>query len=363
MLTALGWDASLAAAYASACSSLRGGSSAPDGVQLAPARVARVDRGASEVLTAQGPLRVEHAAAVLEAGRIDPTTAPCVGDWAVVRGGEVPRLVALLTRRTAFVRLGSAPGTSAGQVLAANVDVALVVEPLDPQPHPGRVERLLALAWESGARPLVVLTKADLVPDAEALRDEVAAAAPGVDVVLASSWTGKGLDVVAAYATPGTTLALLGPSGAGKSSLLNALSGGDVARTGATRADGKGRHTTVSRELVRLPGGATLIDTPGLRGIGVVAGEQALEQAFADVAALARRCRFADCGHGVEPGCAVLEAVEAGELPERRLHSWRKLEREARWVARRQDARAQAQERNRWKAVHKEMRRSGRARP
>ncbi|NHC46092.1 ribosome small subunit-dependent GTPase A [Motilibacter sp. K478] len=359
-MRSLGWDATTAAAYDSAVALL----AASETAALAPARVVRVDRGASETLTAQGPLRVEHAAAVLEAGRADPTTLPCVGDWAVVsRHEDPPRLVALLARRTAFVRLGSAPGTSAGQVLAANVDVALVVEPLVPEPHPGRVERLLTLAWESGAQPVLVLTKADLAPDADALREELGAAAPGVDVIPVSSRTGEGVDLVRAYAAAGATVALLGPSGAGKSSLVNALSGAELAPTGGTRADGKGRHTTVSRELVLLAGGGALIDTPGLRGIGVVAGEDALEQAFADVTALAAHCRFADCAHGAEPGCAVLAAVESGELPERRLASWRKLEREARWVATRQDARARAQERDRWKAIHKELRRSGRSRP
>ncbi|RKS77705.1 ribosome biogenesis GTPase [Motilibacter peucedani] len=308
--------------------------------------------------TPSGPLRAAVAPALLARALTEPAAAPAVGDSVLLDDG---RVVEVLPRRTCFQRLSAAPGTSAVQVLAANVDVAVVVEPLQPEPHAGRVERLLALAWESGAQPLVVLTKADLAPDADALREEVAGWAPGVDVLVTSSSTGEGLELLTAYASPGTTLCLLGPSGAGKSSLVAALGGAAV--VGETRADGKGRHTTVHRELVELAGGAFLLDTPGLRGIGVAAGEEALALAFADVEALAQRCRFADCRHAAEPGCAVQEAIESGELAERRLASWRKLEREAAWIARRQDVRLQAVERARWKALHKEVRRSGRVRP
>ena len=324
---------------------------------LSPARVTRVDRGWCDVATPDGARRVQIARPVLAAARLDPVSTPCVGDEVVLDGDL---LVEVLPRRTSFRRLSAAPGASHEQVLAANVDIAVVVEPLTPEPHAGRVERLLALAWESGARPLVVLTKADLVTDADAFVDEVAEWAPGVDVLVVSAATGEGLDRLRTYAAAGTTLVLLGPSGAGKSSLVAAM-GGDAV-VGETREDGKGRHTTVARELVELSSGACLIDTPGLRGIGVAAGEEALALAFADVDALAGHCRFHDCRHASEPGCAVLEAVESGELAERRLLSWRKLEREAAWVARRQDVHARAAELAKAKAVTKQTRRSGRAR-
>jgi ribosome biogenesis GTPase len=225
------------------------------------------------------------------------------------------------------------------------------------------VERLLALAWESGAQPMVVLTKADLVADAEDQRADIEAAAPGVDVVVVSSVTGEGLDVLRAVASPRTTLALLGPSGAGKSTLTNALAGVELMATRALRADGKGRHTTVHRELVVLPSGALLVDTPGLRGVGLTAVDEGLEKVFADIEELAAECRFADCAHRTEPGCAVRAALESGELTERRWESYLKLQREARWMAMRHDARLRSEEREKWKRIHKEVRASGRIRP
>jgi ribosome biogenesis GTPase len=330
-------------------------------------RLVRVDRGACEVQSTDGVRRAGIAPALLAAAANDPATTPCVGDWALLSedGPDgVPSVVSLLPRRTAILRAGAAPGTSARQVLAANVDVVLVVEGLSPDPSVGRIERLLALAWESGATPVVVLTKGDLVSgeSAEALCEEVAAVAPGAELFTVSAHTGDGLQALRSVLGPGITAAMLGPSGAGKSSLLNGLVGTDLMATRALRSDGKGRHTTVHRELVLLPDGAAMIDTPGLRSVGLIGGE-GLEQAFGDVEALAADCRFADCAHESEPGCAVLAAVEDGELAERRLASWRKLQREAHWIATRHDARARAAERARWKQVTAEMRRSGRSRP
>jgi ribosome biogenesis GTPase len=296
------------------------------------------------------PLRV-----VLDRDGLVPTAdgqrhPPTVGDVVVVgeRPDGAPHVTRLEPRRTAVVR-GSAEKSSRTQVLAANVDVVLVAEHLDPDPDLGRVERLLAIAWTSGARPAVVLTKADLVPDPEGMAAEVARVAPGVDVHPVSATTGTGLSPLRDLLTPGTTLVVLGPSGAGKSTLVNALAGADVVATGVRRADGRGRHTTTRRELVTLPGGALLIDTPGLRAVGVVADDAALDATFADVAALAQRCRFDDCAHRTEPGCAVREALESGELPERRYESWLRLAREAAWQERRTDARLAALEKARWK--------------
>lgn len=273
---------------------------------------------------------------------------PAVGDD-VLLGAQpdgTPVLVALAPRRTAVVRDG-ADRTSQSQVLAANVEVVLVVEHLDPDPSPGRLERLLTLAWRSGATPVVALTKADLVPDPEGMADEVRRVAIGADVHVVSVTAGTGLEPLRALLGPGRTLVVVGPSGAGKSTLVNALAGAEVMVTGDRRADGRGRHTTVHRELVPLAGGASLIDTPGLRGVGLVADAESLGTTFADVAELAAGCRFADCGHATEPGCAVLAAVEDGTLPARRLDSWRRLAREAAWQERRADARLAAAERTR----------------
>lgn len=288
----------------------------------------------------------------------DGRTPPTVGDWLLLdETPDGPRAATLLPRRTALVR-DTAGETSRTQALAANVDVVLVVEHLDPDPDLGRVERLLTLAWRSGARPVVVLTKADLVPDPDGMASDVAAVALAVDVHAVSAQDGRGLDDLRRdVVTPGSTLVVVGPSGAGKSTLVNALAGRPVMDVGERRADGKGRHTTTHRELVPLADGAVLVDTPGIRTVGVVADAEALETTFADVADLARRCRFGDCRHEQEPGCAVRAAVESGDLPTRRLDSWRRLEREAAYQARRSDARLAAEERARWKKITKEYQR------
>lgn len=356
-LTSLGWDDFFAARFAACSTLIRPHDLAAEGDHV-PARVTRVDRGACDALGADGPIRATFSGSLLAAGSADPVATPCVGDWIVVRRWPDGRLTAesVLDRRTAFVRTGVSPGTSHGQVLAANVDVAVVVEGLHPEPDLGRVERLLALAWESGATPLVVLTKADLVPDADALQQEVSRAAPGVQVLAVSATHGGGMAQLVALVEEGRTLGLLGPSGAGKSTLTNALAGAAVMVTRELRDDGKGRHTTVHRELVVLPGGGLIIDTPGLRSVGLTDVQESLDLVFADVEELAGQCRFTDCAHESEPGCAVLAAVESGELPERRLASYRKLLRETRWMAMRHDARLKSEERARWKRVHKAMR-------
>lgn len=271
-------------------------------------------------------------------------------------------------RRTAFVRAGvnrdthggGLSGDSTVQVLAANVDVAFVVEPAALTDF-ARIERLLALAWESGAQPYVIITKADLAADLPALISEVAASAPSVEVHAVSAVTGEGFDTLRALAT-GTSV-LLGPSGAGKSTIVNALAGAEVMVTQAIRtADGRGRHTTTHRELIELPTGL-IIDTPGLRRVGLHDLSNGLSQAFADIEELAAECRFTDCAHDSEPGCAVRDAIATGALPERRLTAWHKLRREAEWMASRTDARLRAERTREWKNLHKEMRRSGRARP
>ncbi|MFI7439834.1 ribosome small subunit-dependent GTPase A [Nonomuraea indica] len=317
---------------------------------LVPARIVRVDRGRCDAVTESGPMR----ARLMTPHSPDPLLAPCTGDWAALRPGAEPALVTLLPRHSAIVR-SSASRSSHGQVLAANVDIVGIAVSLAVPLDAAKLERLLALAWESGATPLVILTKADLAADAEAVRAEVGTLAPGVDVQVTSVATGQNLDVLTALLS-GTTV-LLGPSGAGKSSLCNALLGEDVLATGETRAqDGKGRHTTVRRELLPLPGGGVLIDTPGLRGISLHDAADGLERAFAEIERLARDCRFGDCAHQSEPGCAVQAAIGAGELTERRLNSYRKLQRENAWEASRTDARLRGERTNRQKAITSHLR-------
>lgn len=305
LLSTLGWDDGRAA-------ELRDHPRLADlGESATPGRVVRVERGLVRVATETETLAVTSTG-----------PAPAVGDWVLTDGHTV---VATLGRRTELLRK-DAGQTSAEQVLAANVDVVVVVEPMDPTPSVRRVERMVTLAWASGATPLVVLTKADLGDSTEVAT--VQAVAHGVDVLAVSAESGTGLDDLRSRLSPGHTFVLLGPSGAGKSTLVNALAGHDVLATATVRGDGRGRHTTTHRELVVVPGVAVLVDTPGIRGVGLVADEDGLDRAFDDVTALAERCRFADCSHVTEPGCAVLQAVEDGELAAARLASYRHLLRE-----------------------------------
>ncbi|RCG25640.1 ribosome small subunit-dependent GTPase A [Streptomyces diacarni] len=341
-LAPYGWDDDWAAAYADAVADAR--TAAPDPL---PGRVVRVDRGQCDLVTPAGTLRADTEFVVPR----DPMKVVCTGDWAVVDAdGAPPYVRTLLPRRTAFARSTSSK-RSEGQVLAANVDHALIAVSLGAELDLGRIERFLSLAWSSGASPVLVLTKADLVPDTATLAHLTADAetsAPGVQVLPVSAETGEGVDVLAAVLAGGTT-ALLGQSGAGKSTLANALLGRSAQTVQTIRdRDGKGRHTTTTRNLLPLPaagGGGTLIDTPGLRGVGLWEAEEGLGQAFAEIEELAARCRFHDCAHDAEPGCAVLAAVEDGTLPERRLVSYRKLLRENVRLAARTDARLRAEQR------------------
>lgn len=307
-------------------------------------RVVRVDRGLAEILTEHGLLRAGYSGDLLGEVCRDPVAAPTTGDWVVVRDWPDHRHTVdrVLPRTTVLVRATSGK-QSHGQVLCANADYVAVVVALHPDPPVPRVERLLALAWESGATPIVVLTKTDLVADAEYVAEDIAAAAPGVEVVCTSTVTGLGIDRLRALAEGGRTTALVGASGHGKSSLVNALVGAEVLGTKEIRQDGRGRHTSVRRELVLLPGGGAVIDTPGLRGIGLLGTIDGLTRAFSDVTRLMEQCRFRDCTHRTEPGCAVREALEAGTLSVRRYDSWVELRTEAEKAARRREARVLTQ--------------------
>ena len=327
-------------------------------------RVSRVDKGAVRLMPDGGASVPGHGTMAVRTERdgtlpmtIGEPVVPAVGDRVVLDGDRV-----LVMPRTSELVRDTVGSTSLVQVIAANVDVVLVAEHLEPEPALGRIERMVTIAWRSEATPLVVLTKADLVDDADRWLEAARAVAPGVEVLVISATTGAGLSDLLEALGDARTLVLVGASGAGKSTLVNALAGEDVMATGGIRGDGRGRHTTTHRELVALPGGRWLIDTPGVRSIGLVATEDAVAATFSDVEDLARGCRFRDCGHTSEPGCAVVEAVEAGELPERRLESWRSLRREAAHQAARADARlaaASTREAKRRSRTIRSMRRAG----
>ncbi|NTW38982.1 MAG: ribosome small subunit-dependent GTPase A, partial [Cellulomonadaceae bacterium] len=290
-------------------------------------------------------------------------STPAAGDWVVAEplAGASRRtawsVVEVLPRRTAVERAQVAAGSSYRQVLAANVDVVAVVEAMTPDPTPGRIERLLALAWASGARPVVVLTKADLHPDPDGLVAQVVGLAAGCDVLAVATTLGAGLEPLRDALRGGATIALIGASGVGKSTLLNALVGTpggadqdhETMRTQSLGAENKGRHTTVTRELHLGAEGGAVLDTPGMRAVGL-SGDEQVEELFGDIDELAALCRFSDCGHAVEPGCAVRAAIEDGTLPARRLESYRALEREAAHQAARADVRLRAQRASEMKA-------------
>src|SRR4051794_3114341 len=315
-----------------------------------PARVARVDRGLLIVLAADGEQRVRPGAALHDEAGV---ASPAVGDWIALRGELA---VAVLPRRSAFTRT-VAGRTSAAQVVAANLDTVLVVDALAGAARLRRVERYLAVAWSSGATPVVVLTKADLCDDVPAAVAEVAEDALGVAVLAVSSVTGVRLETVRAVVGPGRTAAMVGPSGVGKSSLANALAGRAVAETTEIReSDGRGRHTTTARELHLLPGGGLLVDTPGMRELALYDDAEGVDTAYADVVALAAGCRFRDCAHRTEPGCAVAAAIGDGRLDPARFTAWRKLQAEAHRQLLRVDARARAAERARLRSLSRALR-------
>jgi ribosome biogenesis GTPase / thiamine phosphate phosphatase len=314
-LEALGWNEFFADAFAPY---------EPEG--LIPGRVAVQERGAVVLFTAAGTLPASGQAVA--------------GDWVAAQqlpGEERAVVRAVLPRRTRFAR--KEPWLTEEQVVAANVDTVFLVTDCGRDFKPRRLERYLTATWDSGADPVIVLAKSDLAEDVSETVAEAEAVAFGVPVHAVSSVSGEGLEALEPHLVPGRTVALLGSSGVGKSTLANRLLGEELLGTAEIRSDGRGRHTTTHRELVRLPGGALLLDTPGMRQLQLWADESALDETFADVAELARECRFSDCAHGNEPGCAVRAALGDGTLPQVRWDSYRKLQRELRALALKQDAR------------------------
>jgi ribosome biogenesis GTPase / thiamine phosphate phosphatase len=285
---------------------------------------------------------------------------PAVGDWVRVRATpEICLIEEVEARSTAFIRK-AAGRAHTPQCIAANIDVCFLVSGLDGDFNLRRIERYLVLAWESGARPVVVLNKQDVCVDVEAAVNAVRSVSGRADVVAISAR--RSVEALKPWLWPGATAVLLGSSGAGKSTIANALTGRTLATHEVREHDSRGRHTTTASMLVQLPGGAWLIDTPGLRELGLLAGETSLDSGFPDIAALAAHCRFGDCQHGQEPGCAVRQALQQGEISEGRWASYANLQREARHHALEADPNARRAEKQKWKAIHKRNKRMYRER-
>lgn len=329
--------------------------------ELAPGRVILHRRDALTLATETGETDAVVAGRLLHKAT-GPSDLPTAGDWVAYRPGTPPvRVEAVLPRRSRITRK-AAGRRSDEQVVAANVDVALIVMGLDGDYNPRRLERFLVLAWDSGATPVVLLNKADLLSpeESEERLTEIEAQAMGVPVHLVSAAAGQGLETLAPHLhgpEGPRTAALLGSSGVGKSTIINRLVGRELLATRAVReGDDRGQHTTTHRQLVRLPGGGLLIDNPGIREVGLWSDGEGLTGAFRDIDELAQRCRFGDCGHQGEPGCTVEAAVEAGELDSERLESFHGLQRELRYLELRRDESARAVERKKWRVIHKAAR-------
>ena len=340
-LAAWGWDDAHAAAF-----------SGHAAAGLEPGRIVIEDRGSYLVRTADGEVRATVSGRLRHDAALDGDAIfPAVGDWVALQGtADVDRrqVHAVLPRRTAIVRRAPTDHGAPAQVLGTNMDIVVVMTSLNHDLNVRRLERYLALAWGSGARPVIVLSKADLATDLDAALAAVGAVAGDAAIHIVSSKTGVGLAHLAHAFAVGRTVAIIGSSGVGKSTLVNALAGELVEATGAVRADdARGRHTTSRRHLVLLPSGALVLDTPGMRELGLLDVDAGIEDAFEDIATLAAGCRFADCLHAAEPGCAVQAAISDGRLDPRRLASQRKLGQELTQARTKRGLRARAEEHHR----------------
>ena len=326
-----------------------------------PARVLAVHRTRLVIATADGEYSATLDATLRQADALD---RPATGDWVAVHavGPDTLGVRALVPRRTAFIR-GAAGSKAEPQVVAANVDYVLIATALPGDFNERRLERYLALAWGSGAMPVIVLTKGDLVPDASEFVSAARGLAPGVDVITVSSQSEDGVMELQSLIPQRATIALLGSSGVGKSTLVNRLAGETLMRTGDVDVDGRGRHTTTHRELRRLANGILIIDTPGMRELQLWSADAGLERVFDDIVELSLSCRFVDCAHAAEPGCAVTAAVSSGTLAAERLTSWRKLMRESARSRLEGDAVAASAERAKLRAMMRSVREIYRSKP
>ncbi len=316
---------------------------------LSPGRISAVYRGF---------WLIQSASAELRARTVRTEQAPAVGDWVAWRTTEFGTTLveALLPRKSVLLRK-CAGRTTHAQVVAANVDTAFLVMGLDGDFNPRRLERLLTMTFDSGALPVVVLNKADLSVDSEKHKQAIERLSPGTPVLLVSGLVGTGVDALRSFLRKGETIVLIGSSGAGKSTIINRLFGKELMPTGEVRAgDDRGRHTTTHRQLFKHPDGGLLIDNPGIREIQLWASEESVTGSFDDIQSLAVSCRFRDCFHETEPGCAVLSAVRNGVLSEARLRSYHKLLKEVRYLALKQDVCAQRELKRKWKIIHKALR-------
>jgi ribosome biogenesis GTPase / thiamine phosphate phosphatase len=343
-LVAFGWTPELAAAQAPHAELGR-----------EPARVVAEDRGSYHVVAAGGELRAAVSGRFRHEANADPSAFPAVGDWVAVetRASGETVIHAVLPRRSALIRQAAGKRTAA-QVVGANLDVVFVVASLNTDLNMRRLERYVAAAWDSGAEPVILLSKADLGGDVDAVLGAVAVVAAGATVVVVSSFDGRGVDEVRERIGAGRTVAFVGSSGVGKSTLLNRLAGEERAPVQEIRDDGRGRHTTTRRELHLLPGGGLVLDTPGMRELSLWDAD-GLEQTFGDLDDLVARCSWGNCSHNGEAGCAIAAALADGSLSHERHESWQKLLREAARHARRTDALARAEERRKWKAIGKSV--------